>query len=113
MGVISEINVTSAGIASVLVALLTWFLTRISKGNEMRAAADAAIHNAAPTIIAEQNKRIGDLQTEMDRLWTQLNDVYERERECQDQLREYRHQVRDLEQTVVMLKFKLNQANPG
>ena len=107
MGSLGEINILSASIATVIGAILTFWLTRISKGGDARAAAEAALFNSSPTIIAEQNKRIAGLQTEMDRLWGQLNEVYTRERECQDQLQECRHQVRDLGQKIVALEFKL------
>lgn len=107
-----SVNAISPVIAALVTAFLTYGLTRVSKGNDARIAAETALANAAPGIIAEQNKRITGLQEEMDRLWTQLHEVYARERECQDQLRDYRHQVRDMEQKVVALEFKLSRLDP-
>lgn len=106
-----SINAVSPIIAAIVTALMAYGLTRASKGHDARVAAETALANAAPGIIAEQNKRISGLQAEMDRLWLQLNGVYERERKCQEQLSEYRHQVRDLEQKVVALEFKLDNRN--
>jgi septal ring factor EnvC (AmiA/AmiB activator) len=72
-----------------------------------RVAAEAALLGMPGPIIAEQNKRIANLQDDINTLWNQLQDMYKREQQCQDELREYRHQNRDLMQKVVVLENKV------
>ncbi len=72
-----------------------------------RVSAEAALLGMPGPIIAEQNKRIASLQDDIDKLWDQLQAMYKREQECQDEVREYRHTNRELLQKVVILEAKV------
>lgn len=77
------------------------------KTHDARVLAEAALLAMPAPIIAEQNKRIADMQEDQNKLWTQLQDMYKREQQCQDDLREYRHQNRDLMMKVTILESKI------
>lgn len=94
--------------------VITFFISRMSKGYDARGAAEAALIGTGPAIIIEQNKRIAALTADSSRLWTQIQDGYERERKChneiqtlQGQISEQRHQIRDLQTKVIALEKKL------
>lgn len=113
-------NLWAVALAAASSGLVTFIIARASKGYDARSAAEAALIGTGPTIIAEQNRRIQAIQEDNGRLWAQVQESYQRERECrveiselQNQLSEQRHSVRDLEQKVIALERKLDRQLGG
>lgn len=111
----AENNWWAAALAAVPTGIISYLIARTTKIYDARGAAEAALMNMPPLIIAEQNRRIHTIQEDNERLWKQLQEGYARERKCQEdvnklqtQVTDQRHQIRDLETKVNSLEFKLN-----
>jgi hypothetical protein len=75
------------GIAAALTTgIVTYLITRSSKGMDARSTAEAALIGIGPSIIANQNIRISALETEHTRLWKELVEAQYRERTCLQRL---------------------------
>jgi hypothetical protein len=111
----AEINLLATLGSVLLTAILTYGVTRVGKGYDARAAAEAALIGTGPTIIAEQNRRISALTEDSGRLWVQIQESYKRERECrdsltvlQDEFNDQRREIRDLHQKMIALEARLH-----
>ena len=109
-----DANWLALGGAAIASGVVTWWVSRLSKMYDARGAAEAALIGSGPTIIAEQNRRIQAIQDDNNRLWKQVQEGYERERKCQNeinvlqgQVSEQRHQIRTLETKVLALEHRL------
>lgn len=92
---------------AVVVGAVTYFFNRMKGGFDARAAAEAAIVAAGPAIITQLNARAQHMQEEINRLWA-------RDRECQDDLDKMRqvinerdYALRELEQKNIILERRL------
>lgn len=86
--------------------IFTWAVMRSSKVFDARSAAEAALWAATAPIISEQNRRIAEMQTEIDRLWKNVRDTHDKEQECRDELRNLRNENHDLQTKMVGLEHK-------
>lgn len=110
----AEANWWAAALAAIGSGLITFWISRLSKSYDARGAAEAALIGTGPAIIIEQNKRIAALTADSHRLWTQIQEGYERERRCRDEIQvlqgqmgEQRHQIRELQTKVLALEKQL------
>lgn len=78
----SEGNWWAAILAAVASGVVSYWIARISKAYDARGAAEAALIGSGPTIIAEQNRRMGEMQTEINRLWHEVQLAHKREQKC-------------------------------
>lgn len=102
-----DVNLTAVLGAATITGAFTFLVMRSSKHYDARSAAEAALIGTGPTIIAEQNKRIASMQTEINNLWAQMQQSYKSERECREQLTDFRHQNRDLATKIYALEKRL------
>lgn len=79
-------NIISAITALLVGGVVTYGVGRLGKGHDARAAAEAALIGIGPTIIAEQNRRIGAMNDDVQRMWGQLRESFAREQECLSRL---------------------------
>jgi len=100
-------NLFSLSGGAVVTGLFTYLVMRSTKYHDLRIAAESALLQSGPAIIAEQNKRIATLQKNIDDLWERLQQTTLREEECRDELRELRHQNRDFQTKIIMLDDRL------
>jgi len=99
--------VATLGAAS-LTGLITYIVARRGKNDDARSAAEAALIGSGPEIIRQMNERTLQLQQEISKLW-------ERDRECHDDLDRMRRivnerdfTIRELEQKLIAVDHKLN-----
>ena len=93
----ADVNLISAAVGGVVTVVAAIVVARAAKNSDARVVAEAALWNNQPKIITEQNHRIERLQTEIDRLWAQVQETYARERKCREDLSECQHKIAVLE----------------
>lgn len=107
-----ESNLWATILAVFGTGVVTFVVTRLSKGHDARGQAEAALIGTGPTIIAEQNRRISGMQKDLDRMWVELQEMAKRERKCRDDLAETRFELKGAQQAIIALEYKLGNHHP-
>ncbi len=100
MPALTDVGPLSYYLAPVIAAVGAYVVARLSKGRDARDAAEAALIGTGPTIITELHKQmsvlyaeIGRLRNENEKIWGEVRQSRQAERECRDELEDMRRRM--------------------